>query len=205
MNTIMTENQRALDYAMYMIVGSNFGKTDFSRSRIIVDRLRLNYVERRVNEQYLMEDLCIGFVENFLMKRLPEGIWGENVVVHMINRGENAPTGMIFSGESFALEVFAELKKKNKMEVKCRFYSVTSGTEMEWKADVLETFNGEWKIFLKNKEEDNRISEKASRTPILVWYDTIEKENAGLVRFIEKGNAREYLEYLKEECVKVFL
>lgn len=114
-------NQQALDYTLYMIAGSYFRKAVCDRARLKESQLLLRYKEQRPEVQYLMEELCIGYMEEHLIPRLPEEIWQQEVAVRFEQTSENGPVRVIFSGRGFALSVRAERKGRKKVRMSFRF------------------------------------------------------------------------------------
>ena len=109
MEKVSIRNQKALDFAMFMIAGSYFQKVDYSRMGLVTEQLLLQYKEQNDKAQYLMEDLCIGFMENFLIVR--------------------------FIGEGFAVELLAAKRGGQKIRVSCR-YRQRGGIERDWETEV---------------------------------------------------------------------
>ena len=135
MEKVSIRNQKALDFAMFMIAGSYFQKVDYSRMGLVTEQLLLQYKEQNDKAQYLMEDLCIGFMENFLIDRLPANIWKQCVRVRFLRTEESAGTKIRFIGEGFAVELLAAKRGGQKIRVSCR-YRQRGGIERDWETEV---------------------------------------------------------------------
>ncbi len=79
--------QKALDYVMYMILGSYFTKS-VCKSPFREKQLLLYYKDLRPTEQVDMENLCIRYVEKF-KKAVPEDFWNQEMEVHFEGRLTN--------------------------------------------------------------------------------------------------------------------
>lgn len=79
--------QKALDYIMYMILGSYFTKS-VCKSPIREKQLLLYYKDLKPTEQVDLENLCIRYVEKF-MKAVPEEFWEQEMEVHFDGRFAN--------------------------------------------------------------------------------------------------------------------
>lgn len=104
----MVKMQKAMDYIVYMIVGSYFNQTKCS-SPIMEKRMFLYYKDISINTQYTLEESCINYVEKKLMKELPSNIWNEPVKV-TIKKNPEFPdkTYIIFTGNSWKLKLYSE-------------------------------------------------------------------------------------------------
>ncbi|MDD3368860.1 MAG: hypothetical protein PHP50_08270 [Lachnospiraceae bacterium] len=80
---IFTNNQIAFEYVAYMIIGSYFQKT-ICRKRLLEQKMRLQYLEQRLESQLQLEERCIFFTENHLKRELPPDIWNETMEVHFV-------------------------------------------------------------------------------------------------------------------------
>lgn len=98
-----TDNQTAFDYATYMIVGSYFKKTTCTNS-ILEKRMRLQYCEQKLDNQYRMEEQCIRFVEQELLPTLPSNLWNQEVKVRFV-RSSDGRTELRFEGPGHTLRV----------------------------------------------------------------------------------------------------
>ncbi len=99
------KNQKAMEYAMYMIAGSYFAKVWNRKSKLQETKLKLYYQEEALNTQYLMEEICIDYIENYLMEILPEHIWKEEVELLLKVQEDTCRTSIRFEGRDFSLEL----------------------------------------------------------------------------------------------------
>ena len=79
--------QKALNYVMYMILGSYFTKA-VCKSPIREKQLLLYYKDLKPNDQVDMENLCIRYIEKF-KKAVPEEFWNQEMEVHFEGRLAN--------------------------------------------------------------------------------------------------------------------
>ena len=100
-----TNNQKAFNYAVYMMLGSYFKQME-AVSECYVQKLYLYYVENKREHQYSFEDIAIRFVEREAApydEQLPEEIWQERVLVSFFARdGRNY---VAFQGARYTLVV----------------------------------------------------------------------------------------------------
>lgn len=115
-------NQAALDYVLYMIAGSYFKKASCERSQYQERRLFMEYFQEAKENQYLMEELCITYMEKALMKKLPQEIWEQEVTAHLVKLPDMRNTCVIFKGESFRLELTARKTSSRRISVTCMFW-----------------------------------------------------------------------------------
>lgn len=101
------KNQKAMDYIVYMMVGSYFSSTKCD-SFMLEKRLFLYYKDTNVNTQYRLENNCIWYVEKFLKKQLPEHIWNQNVRVVMRSKSAGLQTEIRFIGRDFTLKITSD-------------------------------------------------------------------------------------------------
>lgn len=78
----LTDNQMALEYAMYMIASSYF-KHATCRNRLLEQRMLIQYKEQKLDNQYRFEETCIAYMEN-LVKKLPGKILTDDTEVHFV-------------------------------------------------------------------------------------------------------------------------
>lgn len=117
MNTTKNnKNQKAFNYAMYMMLGSYFDKmTD--ASVFAVRTMYLYYVEQKAEKQYLLEDIVIRYAENVLLHTLPKDVWKESVKISFLEEG--ADEIVVFAGDNYTLYVVSNYRGKN---TKLRYY-----------------------------------------------------------------------------------
>ena len=107
-----TDNQTAFDYAIYMIVGSYFKKTSCASS--LQERsMRLQYCEQKQEIQYRMEDVCISYVEQELLPKLPETFWNREMQVHFVRGCGGGISEIRFSSDTCILRIRGLYKGKH--------------------------------------------------------------------------------------------
>lgn len=111
----LTNDQAALEYALYMIVGSYFPKTIREKSKFQEQKLFLYYQEQKRENQYFLEEQCIRYAEHTLLPMIPEKIWEQKVEVHF-RRVKGAKRCICFKGKDFVLAVSAEYKGRRKAD-----------------------------------------------------------------------------------------
>ena len=117
LNDKMVKTQKAMDYIIYMMVGSYFTGT-VCRSHMTEKRLFLFYKDISINTQYNLEEKCISYVENKLIQELPADIWKERVTVSM--RPEDAQmhkTEVIFTGRGWQLKLHSECLSDSRVNI----------------------------------------------------------------------------------------
>lgn len=107
-----TNERLAFDYTIYMIVGSYFKKAK-CQNQFMETRLRINYLEEKVNSQYRMEEVCINYTEKKLRKELPGDIWDEEMKVYFVCDKDNM-TYVAFVGEKYILCLKGKYRGKGK-------------------------------------------------------------------------------------------
>lgn len=107
MNSIsITKSQENLNYAIYMIGGSYFEKASCSNTRLET-RLRVQYMEQKQEKQVALEEECIKyFGEKLLKNKALDAVWKQSVDC------EFTAHGIRFLGDVYALCVTAEDKRK---------------------------------------------------------------------------------------------
>lgn len=107
MNSIsVTKSQENINYAIYMIGGSYFEKTSCSNTRLET-RLRVQYMEQKQEKQAALEEECIKYFEEKLLKnKALDDVWKQSVDC------EFTAHGIRFLGDVYALCVTAEDKGK---------------------------------------------------------------------------------------------
>ena len=108
-------NQRAMEYIIYMMVGSYF-KSAKCNSKVLERRLLLHYREMGDKLQIERELKCINYVEGYLMKRVPERIWSEDVVVTMAPDAETGKMIVSFKGRNFTLSISYDSIEEKRFE-----------------------------------------------------------------------------------------
>lgn len=121
MKNIKITNQEAMDYTLYMIAGSYFDKAVCRRGRYQESRLFLYYKEQNNEIQYLMEELCIAFVEQVLQKMLPEQVWQQKVEARLLQFKDAGSLSICFAGPRGSMLLTAELQKRNRVRMTCEY------------------------------------------------------------------------------------
>lgn len=123
MNTTMTtKDQKAFNYAMYMMLGSYFRRATVT-SQCFIKTMYLYYAELGKEKQYALEDIVIKFTEKILRKELPEDIWEGEVKIFF--RQEELNTYVAFVGDKYTLVVENNYKGK-KTKLKYRVWGSVS-------------------------------------------------------------------------------
>ena len=99
-----TDNQTAFEYAIYMIVGSYFKKTSCI-SPLQERSMRLQYCEQKLENQYRMEDVCIRYVEQELLSKLPESFWNREMQVHFVKECSEGISEIRFTSDNCILRI----------------------------------------------------------------------------------------------------
>lgn len=92
-----TNNQTAFEYAIYMMVGSYFDKA-VCTSNLQEKNMYLQYKEQKRESQYLMEDICLDYLEKNLINLVPSDFWNEKVGVRFVQHKEDAHREVQFLG-----------------------------------------------------------------------------------------------------------
>ena len=108
----LTNNQKAFEYAVYMIASSYF-KTCKCKSKILEKNLFLQYQEQKINSQYEMEEICICFMEE-LSQKLPKDFFEQDMEVHFIRR-EKTPLEILFKNEKYIMSFSGRYAAKNSL------------------------------------------------------------------------------------------
>jgi len=106
----LTDNQKALEYAAYMIIGSYFKKTKCISS-VTEKKMRIQYVEQKLDNQYQMEDLCIRYAEKELVRELPKNVWNCEMKARLVIC-EDGRTEIQFISPKYVLVVVANYNGK---------------------------------------------------------------------------------------------
>ena len=102
----VSKNQENINYAIYMIGGSYFKKASCSNTRLET-RLRVQYMEQKQEKQAALEEKCIKYFEEKLLKnKALDDVWKQSVDC------EFTAHGIRFLGTEYALCVTAEAKGK---------------------------------------------------------------------------------------------
>ena len=93
----ITKSQENLNYAIYMIGGSYFEKASCSNTRLET-RLRVQYMEQKQEKQAALEEECIKyFGEKLLKNKALDAVWKQSVDC------EFTAHGIRFLGDVYAL------------------------------------------------------------------------------------------------------
>lgn len=100
----LTNNQTAFEYAIYMMVGSYFKKTVCNNS-LQEQKMRVQYMEQKIQNQYSLEDCCIRFVHKNLLHKCPKNLWNQEMQVHFIPNATTGKTEIRFTNEEYVLRL----------------------------------------------------------------------------------------------------
>lgn len=100
-----TSDQTAYEYAIYMIAGSYFPKTKCI-SPLQEKKMRLQYCEQKVTNQYKMEENCIAYIENTLLQKMPKALWKQNMEAQFLVDQETGLTEIRFKSEHYILRLW---------------------------------------------------------------------------------------------------
>lgn len=107
-----TNNQRSLEYVIYMMAGSYFHNMNCVSKRL-EERLYLHYCEQQLSKQYMMEEHCLRYVNTRLIPNLPPDLWEENVIVKLIPHPTNDTIIVKFIGKKYILCMNGAYRQKN--------------------------------------------------------------------------------------------
>lgn len=139
MMKIKMKNQAAMEYAMYMISSSYFEKVICPKSKMYEKTLFLYYKEEKNQTQYLMEDLCIKYMDEFVKKTLPDKIWKQCVEVHLVKDDKVKITNIIFVGKYFTLKLIPQIRGGQKVNITCIYKEKGKDAE-KWNTDVFSPY-----------------------------------------------------------------
>lgn len=123
MNEKMVRNQRAMDYALYMIASSCF-RGAVNRNKILEKKLLLAYKEVGADLQNKYENLCIKFMKDLESEVGSKDIFSEVVRVNMlpsslIGRGAE----IVFVGKKWSLSLVSYYDDSKKLRIEYVFES----------------------------------------------------------------------------------
>ena len=104
--------QYAADFAMYMMASSYFNKAKLVSGKLFERKLAMQFRERRLERQYELEEMCIQFVEEILMNKLPGDIWDNEINVKLFKE-PGKTENIVFTGQGFGLVFKIQRRKKN--------------------------------------------------------------------------------------------
>ncbi|MCR4955929.1 MAG: hypothetical protein K6A30_04530 [Lachnospiraceae bacterium] len=116
-----TNDQIAFEYALYMIASSYFAKTKCI-SKLTEKKMLLQYKEQKLERQYQMEDICIGFMEDF-SKKTPSQLFHRQMEVKL-NRWSGGLTEIIFYDNRYIV-AFQGLYAGKKSKIRCNVWVKT--------------------------------------------------------------------------------
>ena len=109
--TNITNKQLAMEYVLYMMISSYFNKAK-CKTEFLEKKLYLHYQEIKKEEQFILEDQCIDYIEQELFNELPEEIWKQNVEVVLEKTSQNGPTDIRLIGPKYMLRIRVKYKGK---------------------------------------------------------------------------------------------
>lgn len=111
-NLITSNNQAALDYALYMIAASYFKKATCT-SGLMEKKLLINYKTQKLDSQYHMEECCIRYMEKELRKILPKDLWEQEVTVSLVKKANEPTTEICFHSSKYILRLKGMYHRKD--------------------------------------------------------------------------------------------
>ena len=99
-----TDKQTAFEYAMYMMLGSYFDKAT-CKNKWQEKKMFFQYQEQKEKQQYMMEDICIRYIENELVPNLPKKFWQQEVTVKFRPTSLDGVHDIQFHGKEYVLRV----------------------------------------------------------------------------------------------------
>lgn len=106
---VVSKEQEAMAYTIYMMLGSYFKKA-VCNSNIRLGQLKLEYCEQKRDKQIKNEERCDYFIENKMIPNLPEIIFGDMVDVYFI--AENGIVYTKFVGFDWHIIMWADTSSK---------------------------------------------------------------------------------------------
>lgn len=113
MNTQKIKRLNAMEYIIYMMIGSYF-KSAKCTSKILEQRLFLYYKDMNEKTQIEKETKIINYAENILKKSVGEHIWEEDVLVNF-GTGWSKGTQVSFEGKDWSLIIYVDSENINRI------------------------------------------------------------------------------------------
>lgn len=130
---VFTDNQTAFEYAMYMIAASYFGKAK-CLSWLQERKMRVQYLEQKVNNQYKMEEICIAQMDK-LIEKLPFNPATQEVEVKLIHHPKQNITEIRFANAEFTLSLTGTYKGRGtRIKHRIAFRKAVPVTELQIKS-----------------------------------------------------------------------
>lgn len=114
-----TDDQRAFEYALYMIASSWFDRS-VCLSKMTEANMLLQYREQRLNTQYRMEEICIRYMEG-LENKLPVDFFRQKMEVRLRHSASSGMTEILFSNERSSI-AFRGIYLGNRSRIRCRVH-----------------------------------------------------------------------------------
>jgi hypothetical protein len=95
-----------------MMASSYFNKAK-CRTEFLERKLYMHYQEIKKEEQFILEEKCIDYIEQELFKELPKDIWDQDVEVSLIKSSQDGPTDIRLIGPKYMLRLRVKYKGKN--------------------------------------------------------------------------------------------
>ncbi len=105
------DSQSAFEYAIYVIVGSYFKKTECI-SPMLEKTLKIKFLDQKQDKQASLEESCINFVEKKLMKVIPEEVWNGEAEIRLGIKNEEGKPEVRFTTDKYMLRIFGVYKGK---------------------------------------------------------------------------------------------
>ncbi len=111
-----TDNQRALEYALYMMAASQFDRT-VCRTELTEKNMLVQYKEQKLNDQYRLEEICDKYVTE-LAEKHPE-VFHQRMDAYLVRKRQEDPTEIIFKNDRLVVRFLCRYAK-NKPEFDCK-------------------------------------------------------------------------------------
>lgn len=98
------DSQTAFEYALYMMLGSYFDKA-ICRSKWQERKMFVQYQEQKEKQQYILEDICLRYIEKVLLPNLPKDFWQQEVEVRFRPTTFEGVHDIQFHGKEYVLRV----------------------------------------------------------------------------------------------------
>lgn len=111
-NTIVSDANNSIAYAIYMIMGSYFKKA-VCKSSLKEQQLKVIYAEQKRENQFKIEERCENYIENRIVPEVPSEIFEDMVEVKM--KSLNNKVIVTFIGFDWQLSLSGENTGKGYM------------------------------------------------------------------------------------------
>lgn len=111
MEQSISNNNKSIAYAIYMMMGSYFKKA-VCKSEILRKNLLLVYAETKRDNQIRLEERCENYIENFIVPNVPDEIFQDMVEVYFVNNKETNTLEVIFVGFDWKITMWGDSSAK---------------------------------------------------------------------------------------------